>query len=492
MGETRSNDRFWLAALLCAAALATALRLAFRIDYAEEVDSIRFILSLDRFDMAAYRPHFPGYPVFVLLGKLANAVIGDPVVALGLVCALCGGLLVLPAAALARELFGARAGWVALPVVALNPLLWLYSQKLLSDMPGLLFLFTALALFARALREKDRGDADGRWLLAAGIALGLTLGVRLSYFPFALSLGVAVLWLRRRRLGHLALGVAAGGLAWAVPLLLVSDLAATLAVGQLQTTGHFNRWGGSLLTEPDIAHRLTMLAWELLAQGLGTWWSDRSWLYLIPTAGLGLALVPPARRAASRRPVLLWALLTGPYLVWIFVGQNITIKPRHALPVVVLALLLCAGIAAARLARSRLQRGLTAAGLLLWVGGMAASGAALAREHAARPSNAVLMARDVARHCGKHPTRPVVYTSSFQRHFERHAPCAEIVKVRRSSHVKRDLDNRPRRTLAFVVSDVGRIGRLRRKPWKTYRRNRYVQNARHTVDLYRIGDVDGQ
>ncbi len=469
-------------------ALALALRLLFRIDYAEEVDSIRFILALDRFDMMAYQPHFPGYLVFVVLGKAANLLLGDPVAALALVCALSGAALVAPVALLVRELFGNRAAWVVLPLVAVNPLLWLYSEKLLSDMPGLLFLFSSLALLARGLREDDEGG--GRWLLAAGLALGLTLGVRLSYFPFALSMLVAVAWLRRRSLLGVSAAFTAGCLAWGVPLLVVSGLADAATIGQIQALGHFGRFGGSVATEPDLWHRLTMLSWEVVAQGLCTWWSDRSWLLALPTAGLALALLPGLRRRAlaslGARPALLWALLTVPYLVWIFLAQNITVKPRHSLPVVVLMLVLCAAVTAAGRGANRLViNAVGLAGLGLWLGGQAVTGYQLARQHQVVPSNAVRMAREVARHCNA--ARPVVYTATFQRHLQRHAACAEVVVARRISHVKRDLSRRPEQTLAFVVSDVGRARRLRRVTVRRFVRDRYIQNARHTVALYRLG-----
>lgn len=486
-----------LAVGLCtAAALALALRLLFRIDYAEEVDSIRFILALDRFDMTAYQPHFPGYPIFVLLGKGANLLLGDPVAALALVCALCGGLLVVPVALLVRELFGARAAWVTLPLVTVNPLLWLYSEKLLSDMPGLLFLFSSLALLARGLRDalagetvRD-GDHGGRWLLAAGLMLGLTLGVRLSYFPFALSMLLSVAWLRRRALPGVTATFAAGGLTWGVPLLVVSGLTDAATIGRVQAVGHFGRFGGSMTTEPDLLHRLTMLSWEVVAQGLGTWWIDRSWLLVLPTVGLVLALLPGLRRRAlaslGARPLLLWALLIVPYLVWIFLGQNITVKPRHSLPVVVLVLVLCAATAAAGRGRRRVVVGL--AGLALWIGGQAITGYQLVRQHQVVPSNAVRMAREVARHCS---ARPVVYTATFQRHLARHAACAEVVVARRINHVKRDLSRRPERTVAFVVSDVGRVRRLRRAPVRRFVRDRYIQNARRHVALYRLGGSHG-
>ena len=485
------NNRTFALALTAAALLALALRLAFRIDYAEEVDSIRFILALDRFDMAAYRPHFPGYPVFVLLGQLLYRVCGDAIQALSLLCAACGALLVLPAALLTGAAFGRRAAlWMA-AMVALNPLLWLYSDKLLSDMPGLLFLATALALLVHGLElPPDRGR---RWLALGCLALGLTLGVRLSYFPFALSALALLLWRQRGALPAALGAITAGVLLWLVPLLLVTGVGDLLATGQLQVSGHFNRWGGSVVTQPDMTHRLQMLGWQLLAQGLGSWWSDRSWLHLIPTAGLVAALLLGLARGRrlGLRPLLLWALLLTPYLLWAFFGQNITVKPRHSLPLVLLLLGLCAGLAGRRGHGRGILRLLPSLALLLWLGGQAFTGLALAREHQQVPSNAVRMAREVGRICARSQLPVVVYTASFQRHLERHAPCAEVVVTRRINHVKRDLARRARRTTALVVSDIGRVRRLRRAPLRRYRRDRYIQNARHDVSLYRMGDGDG-
>ena len=40
------------------------------IYYIEDIDSLRFALSLRDFNVAEYRPHFPGYPVFCALAKL--------------------------------------------------------------------------------------------------------------------------------------------------------------------------------------------------------------------------------------------------------------------------------------------------------------------------------------------------------------------------------------------------------------------------------------
>ena len=113
-------SRYWLM-MGAMVAVGCLLRFGFSIDYAEEVDSIRFLLALDDFNVAAHRPHFPGYPVFVILGKLVYWIFGDPVLALSILCALCGGLLPVPVGSIVRSALGDRAGLWAGLLVVLNP-----------------------------------------------------------------------------------------------------------------------------------------------------------------------------------------------------------------------------------------------------------------------------------------------------------------------------------------------------------------------------------
>jgi len=484
-----STSRDWLI-IGAIVGVGGLLRFMFGIGYAEEVDSVRFLLALDDFDVVAHRPHFPGYPVFVVLGKLFYWISGDPVLALSTLCALCGGLLPLPVAAFARSTLGARAGlWVG-ALVALNPLLWLYSTKLLSDMPGLLFLFSSLALLARGWQA-----GSDRLVRAGFLLLGLTMGVRLSYFPFVLS-AMLVSWFGHKKLGSPVLFFLVGVLVWALPFMLYLGPESLVAIGIVQTTGHFTRWGGSVLTKNDGVVRAVALLWQVIAQGLGTWWSDRSWWYLIPTIGLaGFVGLSPAGTSRpqdqSRNFLLIWIV---PYLIWIYLAQNITVKTRHSLPLLILVLLFIASQLARLVRRENLwtDRKQWAAKIaafcaVLWLGGLMPSGISLAREHKEVPSNAVLLSKEVEQLCRRSRERGsafVVYASSVQRHLERHAPCAEVVRTRRLSHARRELSSRTDEPVAYIVSDVPRVERLRRPPVRRWTRSRYIQNARNELSLY--------
>ena len=61
-----------LAAALAAIFLLVASRARCRTTL-EDIDSINFALGVESFDVAAHRPHPPGYPVFMAMAKASTA-----------------------------------------------------------------------------------------------------------------------------------------------------------------------------------------------------------------------------------------------------------------------------------------------------------------------------------------------------------------------------------------------------------------------------------
>ena len=45
-------------------------RLATSIYYIEDIDSLRFALSIDEYNLLKLQPHFPGYPVYCFIAKI--------------------------------------------------------------------------------------------------------------------------------------------------------------------------------------------------------------------------------------------------------------------------------------------------------------------------------------------------------------------------------------------------------------------------------------
>src|SRR5262249_25651716 len=113
-----------------------------------------------------------------------------------------GAAAVVGTTLLAREVLSERAGWVAAVLALASPFLWLQSEKLTSDAAGLALVTIGLWLCARARRvETEVGDAARRQRTIALLLLGLAMGVRLSYFPIALSCLAGILLAERGRRG---------------------------------------------------------------------------------------------------------------------------------------------------------------------------------------------------------------------------------------------------------------------------------------------------
>src|SRR5207244_4337725 len=81
--------------LLCAVALSllTVLsRLPFRARMLYNWDAVQFALALREYDVSKHQPHPPGYILYVGLGRIVNAWLGDPAAAYALLAVVFSGL----------------------------------------------------------------------------------------------------------------------------------------------------------------------------------------------------------------------------------------------------------------------------------------------------------------------------------------------------------------------------------------------------------------
>jgi len=103
-----------MGATLSLLAVATVLlRLPFLTPRLAHWDAVNYALGLHDFNVAAHQPHPPGSPYFILLGRAALSLTGDDNVALIAVSLAASVGAVLGEYALARLLFGTRAGLLA-------------------------------------------------------------------------------------------------------------------------------------------------------------------------------------------------------------------------------------------------------------------------------------------------------------------------------------------------------------------------------------------
>src|SRR5262245_21037259 len=198
----RRGRRLPTAPLVVVAALAVgALRWLLRARGPDDYDSIGFVRALVSFDLARLQPHFPGYPVYVALGRAAMRLGLSPLLAATLVSALAAAATAaavwrLGAVAAAHFSSGgagehadapasarmdARGGWAAMALYTAAWLPWLLGGAALSDATATAFVAGAFALYT------VEGAAAAAF---AGGAIALALGTRASYWPLALSFAI--------------------------------------------------------------------------------------------------------------------------------------------------------------------------------------------------------------------------------------------------------------------------------------------------------------
>lgn len=394
--DPTKNTTFWWAILT----LCIFSRILTTIYYIEDVDSLRFALSIKDYDLSAYQPHFPAYPVYCFIVKLFYAVTGGK---LAISFSIVGGLSIFGVIyftiAIYRLLFTPLTittnAWLAL-LLFLNPLLWLMGNRYMPDLMGLALLLGCIYLFIIAWvslgdeEEKEgttnesitdqtqlvnkinktqlQGQLDplgkenlNRWhqtykpyyLWSFYVALGLLIGVRISYLPFLLVPTFALTATFIRRLPQLLFFGILGVLLWFIPLLIdTGGWDALLQVAQKHLNGHFNEWGGTVKTESGYWLRIVRIVQYTWADGIGGYWLDRHWLLIVFSLLLYAAFgnykrfarrfvslpTPPAPQELSEnqkrllilRTVINLCLLC--YFIWIFFFQNVLYKSRHIMP----------------------------------------------------------------------------------------------------------------------------------------------------------------
>ena len=314
-------------------------RLLSTIYYIEDLDSLRFALSIVDYDVAKLQPHFPAYPVFCYITKLLYTITRRYALAFSLVGGLSTFCTIFFTLRIAKVSATTLTGKIAVFVLFMNPLLWLMSNRYMPDAMGVACLLASL-YFTTA--QEDNTDTLSGLRSAIGFFLaGISVGIRLSYFPLL----VPALVLRLRHAGRLKCIIAGtiGVLVWFLPLISITGWNTLITAAQAQSQGHFSEFGGTVSTHPEGWLRLTKLFESIWADGFGLYWGGRHPITAC-TAVILIGIV-----AANWRPLKRWTIeklsknilpLLNPifigcviYLVWIFLGQNVIHKSRHVLPV---------------------------------------------------------------------------------------------------------------------------------------------------------------
>ncbi|NBI51410.1 hypothetical protein EIZ48_02325 [Photobacterium alginatilyticum] len=285
-------------------------------------DALNFSRGVERFSVLEFSPHFPGYPAFIGLSRLA-AIWVEPVIATVWISLLSALLIPLLIARLVYLLSGSMpAALLGSALAYMQPLLASIAISGLSDSAAMMLFM--LALIA-ALQKKD---------VMTGLWIGLMLATRPSYFPLALGMLMFPLWggyvgSRLRAYGQAGMVITVVGLL-SLGFIWFHDGIAYFEEGIRFTRGHFAIWGNTV--EGDSA---SIWQWTLaLMKGFG-------WLGVLVVIGSLLhavaGFITKPVKVDCQKQVALIAAIAGLYWLWITVGQNPD-NLRHWAPVLFLFL----------------------------------------------------------------------------------------------------------------------------------------------------------
>ena len=309
--------------------LCVGLRTLTTIFYIEDLDSLRFALSLADYNVAKLQPHFPAYPVFCFFGKLFFAVTGRFALAFSLI----GGVSIFLTIYFLLKIAGIRntssVGLIAVFVLLVNPLLWLMSNRYMPDAMGVGLVFASL--YFTTVQDQNLRKIGFGFFLA-----GVLGGVRLSYLPILMPALLMQLRMQWRTLQFIAAG-AVGVIVWLVPIIFLTGWETLVQAAQTQSQGHFLEFGGTIASQLGLWLRMTKLFESLWADAFGLYWSGRHLITACTTVTLLGILAAHWRQIKNvARSSFLNVTFIGcvVYIVWIFSFQNVVNKSRHVLPLI--------------------------------------------------------------------------------------------------------------------------------------------------------------
>uniref|UniRef100_C5D5N7 Nucleoporin-interacting protein n=1 Tax=Geobacillus sp. (strain WCH70) TaxID=471223 RepID=C5D5N7_GEOSW len=329
LGNNRLLSYFSLVILLC----LFFVEIYYASPYAATWDQVDFALALDRYDLLAMQPHFPGYPYFVLGGMFIRTFVDNPAKALSVFNIVTLFSATIPIVLLLKKHFSTSMSLFISTLLQSASYIMVIAGQPMSDGAALAVLWWYFWSIELARKR------DAWWIQLLPLALfSLLMGIRLSYAPFA----VAILflwyedWKKHRsafRIGCFLTSAAFFQFIW------IAAVAAT--EGSFQsffklalsfTSGHFKEWGGTAVSDgqPLWERMIYFFFYNILWTGIASQNVILLFLYMVVWTAIW-----KSRKSTFPR----WLLISGfVYFLWGLFAQNIE-KPRHILPLVHLVLL---------------------------------------------------------------------------------------------------------------------------------------------------------
>jgi hypothetical protein len=326
----------------------------------DDIDAVNFAMGVRRFDVTEHRPHPPGYPLYVLLGKFTMSALSERYAghfvntyyagALGFWGALAGALAAFPLMRLFRLVVDdGRVAAGATLITLTCPLYWFTAGRPLSDVPGLAAALAVQVVLATAFvrqqgwrdREVTREElmSSGRLIVLGALLAGFIIGLRSQSFWLTLPLLALVIADRAGRAAGAAIVGSAvtfsvGVLLWFAPLVIWSGGPARYWTALTSQAGEDIEGVDMLLTSTQPVRRLAFNLYETFVL---PWAATPLAIVVLALAVIGVL----AMLRTSRRSLVLLAGLIVPYAIFHLLYQE-NATTRYALPLIPAVALLCA------------------------------------------------------------------------------------------------------------------------------------------------------
>ena len=212
MEERQDYKVFWIVAF----SLLLLTRIPAMADYLS-IDNVNLAFSLEKFDPRVHQPQPPGYPFFVLFGRIVNLLFRDAERTFMVISILVSGLCLPAAYLLGKEMFSRWAGAAAAMLLLLNPVFWH------SSLDGPLRPHLALFSLLTAYCCWRCWNGEKTFAIWGAVALGVGSGFRPDLVAFLFPLWLISSWLGTKSWRTVLLGLAllsAIGLVWTGALMI--------------------------------------------------------------------------------------------------------------------------------------------------------------------------------------------------------------------------------------------------------------------------------
>ena len=210
-----------------------------------EQDEVLFAAGVVDFDVTRHRPHPPGFPVWIVIGKLFAGGFGEALRGLQIASSISSGVTVVLLAAVLRRFMPASAATLAALSYAALPLIWIHSHRGFSTTPAMMFASLSVWLWLRENRRTRPSVLP--WLASAAAT-----AVRPQLLPLYLMISIlALVQCPTRR--QLAIGITSYVAAVAVIYLAMVVDSGGVAAVYASATSHVHQHGKVLGGSTPIA-----------------------------------------------------------------------------------------------------------------------------------------------------------------------------------------------------------------------------------------------